>query len=174
MCTPVYFWFVVSLNSQLWYQKECWEGSQKKSVMVTEGKERRKGGEGAGVRRTEGRREGEEAPVLMSLVRVWNSLFKAAIILINVVNEPLIAVMDLTLQLTTKHTHTGVHFKCMCMCNVWRGLGGQELKNLRVYFDFLRGKKNFLQFTISAFLFGNERSLSCQIEMLILLDGLKN
>lgn len=45
-------------------------------------------------------------PVLMSLVRVWNSLFKAAIILINVVNEPLIAVMDLTLQLTTTtHTH---------------------------------------------------------------------
>lgn len=40
----------------------------------------------------------------MSLVRVWNSLFKAAIILINVVNEPLIAVMDLTLQLTTTHT----------------------------------------------------------------------
>lgn len=44
-------------------------------------------------------------PVLMSLVRVWNSLFKAAIILINVVNEPLIAVMDLTLQLTTTYTH---------------------------------------------------------------------
>lgn len=46
-------------------------------------------------------------PVLMSLVRVWNSLFKAAIILINVVNEPLIAVMDLTLQLTTTYTPIG-------------------------------------------------------------------
>lgn len=44
--------------------------------------------------------------VLMSLVRVWNSLFKAAIILINVVNELLIAVMDLTIQLTT-HTRSG-------------------------------------------------------------------
>lgn len=40
----------------------------------------------------------------MSLVRVWNSLFKAAIILINIVNEPLIAVMDPTLQLTTIYT----------------------------------------------------------------------
>lgn len=45
----------------------------------------------------------------MSLVRVWNSLFKAAIILINVVNEPLIAVMDLTLQLTTTYTPIGTH-----------------------------------------------------------------
>lgn len=47
--------------------------------------------------------------VLMSLVRVWNSLFKAAIILINVVNEPLIAVMDLTLQLTTTYTPIDTH-----------------------------------------------------------------
>ena len=69
----------------------------------------------------------------MSLVRVWNSLFKAAIILINVVNEPLIAVMDLTLQLTTTytpigaacmwrectHTHTHTHREgvgCVCVC----------------------------------------------------------
>lgn len=54
-------------------------------------------------------------PVLMSLVRVWNSLFKAAIILINVVNEPLIAVMDLTLQLTTTYTPIGmcVHVECV-------------------------------------------------------------
>lgn len=51
----------------------------------------------------------------MSLVTVWNSLFKAAIILINVVNEPLIAVMDLTLQLTTTYTPIGmcVHVEYM-------------------------------------------------------------
>lgn len=61
-------------------------------------------------------------PVLMSLVRVWNSLFKAAIILINVVNEPLIAVMDLTLQLTTTHTHTQGRCK-VCVC-VYVCVGG--------------------------------------------------
>lgn len=46
---------------------------------------------------------------------MWNSLFKAAIILINVVNEPLIAVMDLTLQLTTTYTPIGmcVHVEYM-------------------------------------------------------------
>lgn len=66
---------------------------------------------------------------------MWNSLFKAAIILINVVNEPLIAVMDLTLQLTTTYTpigmcvhveymntHTYTHTNKKCMSCVYRYL----------------------------------------------------
>lgn len=35
-------------------------------------------------------------------------------------------------------------------------------------------KNNFLQFTISAFLFSNERPLSCEIEMQIHLDRLRS
>ena len=52
---------------------------------------------------------------------------------------------------------------CVCVC------GGVSECTL-----ILLGKKkrkNFLRFTISAFLFFNERPLSCKIEMQIHLDG---
>lgn len=41
-------------------------------------------------------------------------------------------------------------------------------------FDLWEKKNNFLQFTISAFLFSNERPLSCEIEMQIHLDRLRS
>lgn len=43
-----------------------------------------------------------------------------------------------------------------------------------VQFDLWEKKNNFLQFTISAFLFSNERPLSCEIEMQIHLDRLRS
>lgn len=41
-------------------------------------------------------------------------------------------------------------------------------------FDLWEKKNNFLQFTISAFLFSNEHPLSCEIEMQIHLDRLRS
>lgn len=84
----------------------------------------------------EGRKSGR---VVMSLVRAWNSL-KAAIVLIKAVNEQLMAVMDATLQLQTPpctcltctltvHAANISHTfqACVCLCTHLSGGWGVSL-----------------------------------------------